>query len=82
MSVLRPKDGDYIGRGLLLLLGWVIVGWAPFVLVGALLAGAGGAALGLAVSASIGVALYVAYLKLDPVVYPRPKTPVPSGQSQ
>lgn len=70
MSVLRPKDGDYIGRGLLLLLGWIIFGWMPFALVGALLAGAGGAATGLAIGMPIGVFLYSAYLKTDPRVYP------------
>jgi hypothetical protein len=66
MSVLRPRDGDYITRGIFLLLGWFIIGWAPFVLVGALLAGAGGAALGLFISIPLGVALYWVYLDKYP----------------
>ena len=66
MSVLRPKDGDHITRGIFLLLGWFIIGWVPFAIAGALLAGAGGAALGLVVSVPIGVALYWLYLERYP----------------
>ncbi|ACL42310.1 hypothetical protein Achl_4359 (plasmid) [Pseudarthrobacter chlorophenolicus A6] len=71
MSILRPKDGDYIGRGLLLFIGWVIVGWLPFAVIGALLAGAGGATIGFVASIPVGVVLYGAYLRLDPAAYPR-----------
>lgn len=71
MSILRPKDGDYIGRGIFLLLGWIIIGWVPFVIVGALLAGAGGAAVGLFGSIALGVALYGPYLNLDPRIRKR-----------
>lgn len=70
MSMFRPKDGDYIVRGITLLLAWFAVGWMPFAFIGALLAGAGGAAIGLFVSVPIGVALYDAYLKTDPRAYP------------
>ena len=75
MSVLRPKDGDYITRGVFLLLGWFIVGWVPFAVVGALLAGAGGAAVGLGISVPIGVVLYGVYIKQDSVAYRRPRKP-------
>jgi hypothetical protein len=68
MSVLRPKDGDYIGRGILLLLGWTIFGWMPFAVLGAVLAGAFGATVGFAVSFPLGVLLYVPYLNLDPAL--------------
>ena len=71
MSMLRPKDGDYIGRGILLLLGWTIFGWMPFALIGALLAGAGGATIGFAVSLPLGILLFGPYLKLDRSAYPR-----------
>lgn len=37
MSMLRPKDGDYITRGILLLLGWYTIGWVISVVVGAAL---------------------------------------------
>jgi hypothetical protein len=76
MSVLKPKDGDYIGRGILLLLVWTIAGWMPFALVSALLAGAGGAATGFAIGMPLGIFLYSAYLKTDPRVYPRRKQPL------
>lgn len=66
MSVLRPKDGDYIVRGIILLLGWTLFGWMPFALAGALLAGPGGAAIGLLVGIAVGVLLYGPYLDLDP----------------
>lgn len=71
MSVLRPKDGDYVGRGIILLLGWTIFGWMPFALVGALLAGAFGATIGFAVSFPVGIFLFGPYLKLEPRAYPR-----------
>jgi hypothetical protein len=74
MSVLRPKDGDYIGRGIILLLGWTILGWLPFAIIGALLAGAGGATVGFVLSIPLGVVLYDAYLKLNPV-HARSKKP-------
>lgn len=61
--MLRPKNEDYITRGLFLLLGWIVIGWVPFAFAGALLAGAGGAALGLFVSIPVGIALYWAYLE-------------------
>jgi len=62
VSALRPKDGDYITRGVFLLLGWFSVGWLPFAFVGALLAGAGGAAVGLFLSIPLGIWGYSAYL--------------------
>lgn len=71
MSVLRPKDGDYISRGILLLLAWTIFGWMPAALLGAILAGAGGATIGFALSLPLGFLLLAPYLKLDPVAYPR-----------
>lgn len=37
MSILKPKDGDYITRGILLLLGWFLFGWMPFSFLGAIM---------------------------------------------
>lgn len=71
MSMLRPKDGDYIGRGILLLLGWTLFAWMPAALIGAILAGAGGATIGFAVSFPLGILFFGPYLKMDPVAYPR-----------
>lgn len=72
MSILRPKDGDYIVRGLFLLIGWSVFGWIPVAVVGGLLGGAGGAAVGLLSSLIIiGPFGYFRYLKLDPKVYPQ-----------
>ena len=62
MSLFQPKDADYIARGLLLLIAWFWVGWLPFAIVGAILAGAGGAAVGLVISIPIGIWGYSAYL--------------------
>ncbi|QED11657.1 membrane protein [Arthrobacter phage Qui] len=74
MSILKPKDGDYIVRGIFLLLGWTCVGWVPFAVLGAILAGAGGAAVGLFIGVIVGIVLFWLYLKLDPYVE-RPKKP-------
>lgn len=73
MSILKPKDGDYIVRGIFLLLGWTCVGWIPFAVLGAILAGAGGAAVGLFIGIIAGVLCYWLYLKLDPAVYSQKK---------
>lgn len=71
MSILRPKDGDYIVRGLYLLIGWTLFGWVPFAVAGAFLAGAGGATITAIIGISISPILYKGYLKLDPKVYPQ-----------
>jgi hypothetical protein len=71
VSVLRPKDGDYISRGIILLWAWTVFGWMPFALIGALLAGAGGATIGFAVAFPMGFILFPAYLKLDPSEHPQ-----------
>lgn len=68
MSLLRPKDGDYIVRGLFLLIAWTFLGWIPFAAVGGILAGAGGAFVGAVIGIFFGVFLYWRYLKLDPKV--------------
>lgn len=71
MSILKPKDGDYIVRGIFLLLGWACVGWIPLAVLGGIFAGPGGAAVGLIFGIFISPALYQRYLKLDPKVYPQ-----------
>lgn len=69
MSILRPKDGDYIVRGLFLLITWAFLGWVPFAVVGGILAGAGGAAVGFfGAIVIVGPFLYTRYLWLDPGV--------------
>ena len=65
MSILKPKDGDYIVRSIFLLVGWCCIGWVPFAFVGGILAGAGGATLGFAVAYFSAPFVYWAYLKLD-----------------
>lgn len=70
MSVLRPKDGDYIGRGILLLLLWFCFGWAPCALLGAVtfsfLFGSSTAAAGASIVfflyIPVGLVLYSRYL--------------------
>lgn len=72
MSILNPKDGDYIVRGIFLLLGWTLAGWVPFAVLGGILAGTGGATIGLLAGVLFGpFILYPSYLKLDPKVYPK-----------
>jgi hypothetical protein len=66
MSIIRPKDGDYIVRGLFLLIVWTFLGWIPFAAVGGILAGAGGAFFGAVTGIFFGVFLFWRYLKLDP----------------
>jgi hypothetical protein len=74
VSVLRPKDGDYIGRGIILLWVWTVFGWMPAALLGAVLAGAFGATVGFAVAFPLGILLYGPYLKLDPAEQRRKKS--------
>lgn len=66
MSIIRPKDGDYIVRGLFLLIVWAVLGWVPFAIAGALLAGPGGATVTTIGCLLISPVLYQAYLRLDP----------------
>ena len=79
MSLLRPKDGDYIVRGIFLLIGWACSGGSFLAFLGGVLAGLGGAIVGFIFSIFFGVFLYGRYLKLDPSVYPqkqkKPKDP-------
>jgi hypothetical protein len=63
VSILKPKDGDYVSRGLLLLIAWVcFVAPGPFTVVGALLAGGAGAIIGLFTGVVAGVAAFGWYL--------------------
>lgn len=67
MSILRPKDGDYIVRGLFLFVGWTFLGWVPFAVAGGMLAGASGAVVSALIAvALIGPFLYWLYLRIDP----------------
>lgn len=66
MSILRPKDGDYIVRGLYLLLAWTVLGWFPVTVIGGILGGAGGAAIGIFLALFGTPVIYWRYLKLDP----------------
>lgn len=76
MSILRPKDGDYIVRGIFLLVGWICVGGFFLSALGGLLAGGGGSVLGVCIAVGLTPVIYWRYLKLDPAVYPqRPKDP-------
>jgi len=72
MSILRPKDGDYIVRGIFLLFCWCRIGWVPLAFLGGVIAGAGGAAFATFIAlAVIGPILYWRYLKLDPRTNPQ-----------
>jgi hypothetical protein len=70
MGILKPKDGDYITRGVFLLLGWFTVGWLPFCFLGAVLfawligphAALPGATVFFGVYIPLGVGLYWIYL--------------------
>lgn len=71
MSILRPKDGDYIVRGIFLLFCWLCIGGLSLTILGGIVAGAGGAAVALLGAILISPVLYRFYLKLDPRVYPQ-----------
>jgi dolichyl-phosphate-mannose--protein O-mannosyl transferase len=70
MSVLKPKDGDYVTRGIFLLLAWFCFGWLPFAFLGAvtfsLLFGptsaVAGATIFFALSIPLGLFLHWLYL--------------------
>jgi hypothetical protein len=71
MSILKPKNGDYITRGILLLLGWFTLGWAPFCFLGAVIfsllfgpqAALPGATVFFGVYIPLGVGLYWIFLE-------------------
>lgn len=68
MNILRPKDGDYIVRGIFLLLGWICTGWTLLTFLGGVIAGSGGALVGCFIGIGVGFYGYYRYLKLDPKV--------------
>jgi hypothetical protein len=63
VSLIRPKDGDYIGRGLSLLLAWFIVGMPGMSFAAALVSGnAAMAVLGIPLALVTGIVGYGLYL--------------------
>lgn len=71
MSVLKPKDGDYITRGIFLLLGWFCFGWLPFAFLGAITfsflfgptTAVGGATIFFGLAIPLGIFMYWQYLQ-------------------
>jgi hypothetical protein len=55
-------NDDYITRGLFYLIGWFIFGWPVMAFIGALIAGAGGAAVGFFLAIPLGIWGYHLYL--------------------
>lgn len=70
MSILKPKDGDYITRGVFLLLGWFMLGWLPFSFLGAVIfallfgptTAVGGATIFFFLAIPLGVWMYSVFL--------------------
>lgn len=74
MSILRPKDGDYIVRGIFLLVCWVCIGGVPLAVLGGIIAGVGGATVAFIGALFIAPIIFWFYLRLDPKVYPQKTT--------
>jgi hypothetical protein len=73
MSLLRPKDGDYIVRGIFLLVSWVLSFGSLFTFLGGVLAGGAGAVYAFFGVCAISLFGFWRYLKLNPSVYPQKK---------